>query len=72
MKKAVAHKILTELKSKKRVSTVRLGHRSNSFAVHSAIARLRKLGWDIQCELTQDGTRKAWYHLVSKKKYQKG
>ena len=68
MKKTVDHKILTELKSKNRVSTVRLGHRSGSFAVHSAIARLRKDGWNIQCEMTQNPTRKSWYRLVSKRK----
>jgi len=68
MKKSVDHKILTELKSKKRVSTVRLGHRSGCFAVHSSIARLRKLGWNIKCEMTPNCKRKAWYSLISKRK----
>lgn len=62
-KTTVDHKILLELLAKKKVSTVRLGHRSGSFAVHSAIARLRRQGWDITCSITNDGKRKAWYSL---------
>ena len=66
MRKTVDHKILKELMCKKKVSTVRLGKRSGSFAVHSAIARLRKQGWDIRCVTTQKPTRKAWYSLAGK------
>ena len=66
MKTTVDQKILKELISKKKVSTVRLGHRSGSFAVHSAIARLRKLGYNITCTMTQDATRKSWYSLTNK------
>lgn len=65
MRKTVDHKILTELKYRKKVSTVCLGHRSGSFAVHSAIARLRAKGWDIRCEMTGNNSRKAWYSLAS-------
>jgi len=68
MFKTVDQKILKELTVKRHVSTVRLGHRSGSFAVHSAIARLRKAGWNIECEMTGNGKRKAWYHLVSKRR----
>ena len=71
MRKTVDQKILKELQSKKAVSTVRLGHRSGSFAVHSAIARLRKAGFRICCEMTQNPTRKSWYTLDGRQKRRK-
>jgi hypothetical protein len=67
MRTTVDQKILKELQSKQRVSCVRLGHRSNSFAVHSAIARLRLKGWRIGCELTKVPNRKSWYTLLAKR-----
>ena len=63
MKTTVDQKILKELKAKGKVSTVRLAHRSGSFAVHSAIDRLRRLGYKIECTTTQDPNRRAWYSL---------
>lgn len=66
--KTVDEKILKELRSKHKVSCVRLGHISNSFAVHSAIARLRLNGWRIGCERTSTPTRKSWYFLLRKRR----
>lgn len=61
----VDNKILNELKKRKSwVSTTRLGRVSGSFAVHSAISRLRKKGWKITCELENlNPEKKAWYIL---------
>jgi hypothetical protein len=65
MKTTVDSKILTELKKRSGlVSTVRLGHVSNSFAVHSAISRLRKQGHNILCLKSNDQNKKAWYVLA--------
>ena len=72
MRTTVDQKILKELRAKHSVSTVRLGHRSGSFAVHSAIARLRKKGYRIDCVMTGNPTRKSWYSLRNRRKAPKG
>ena len=65
---AAQAEILKQLRSKGKVSTVGLGHRSGSFAVHSSIARLRKAGFRIGCDRTQNKTRKSWYYLIRSKR----
>lgn len=45
------------------VSTYKLGKVSNSFATHSSISRLRKLGFDIESRRSNNPKKKGWFRI---------